>query len=331
MTQQVNISEIVLDAGTQVRAGLNEATVGDYAEALAEGATFPPVVVFHDGKRYVAADGFHRIQGAIRIGRTEIECDIRSGSKVEALKFALGCNAHHGLRRTNADKRHAVAIALREFPQLSDRALAEMCLVGNDLVGEMRRAQLSVSDSCAVQTRVGLDGKVRRLPTAPMARREAERHLTPSLSPTEAERESCAADATIGGVLLAGQVLDSTGWPVPANLIPLCQRGGEVQEMLTNLSRVRGALRTAQDNGDILYAEMNLSSALLNLDQLWYEIKAAKPFAVCPSCQGQAPESCTLCRGRGLISEHRWNTGVPREDKELRFKVRTAPATKGTK
>ncbi len=305
MTTKLGLSEIVVDAGTQVRSGLNESTVADYAEALAEGAEFPPVIVFHDGQRYVAADGFHRIQAVIRIGWAQIECDVRQGGRTEALKFALGCNAHHGLRRTNADKRHAVAIALREFPRLSDRALAEMCLVGNDLVGEIRRAQLSVSDSCSVQTRVGLDGKVRRLPA------------------TVRSKGTDGKDGTNASVPPPpGQVLDSTGWPVPTHLIPLWQRGGEVQEILTMLSRLKGVLRNAQDDRDMLYAEVSFSSALSQLDQAWYDIKTAKPFAVCPTCQGQVPDKCMLCRGRGLISEYRWNTCVTREDKEFRFRAK---------
>ena len=118
------------------------------------------------------------------------------------------------------------------------------------------------------------------------------------------------------------QVLDETGWPIPTQLIPLWQRTDEVQEMLTALSRVKGALRKAQENRDKLFAEVNFSSALSQLDQAWTDIKTAKPFAVCPTCQGQLPDKCTLCKGRGLISEHRWNTCVTREDKEFRFKAK---------
>ena len=92
--------------------------------------------------------------------------------------------------------------------------------------------------------------------------------------------------------------------------------------MLTTLSRVKGALRTAQDSKDMLFAEVNYSSALSQLDQAWYDIKTAKPFAVCPTCQGQIPDKCMLCKGRGFISEHRWNTCVTREDKEFRSKAR---------
>lgn len=308
MNKKIKLVEIVTDAGTQVRAGLNESTVSDYAEALAAGAKFPPVIVFHDGSRHVAADGFHRIAAAGRRGATEIECEVRVGGKAEALKFALGCNAHHGLRRTNADKRHAVGLALREFPGVSDRALAEMCLVGHPLVAEVR-ASTGSSSSCPPPTRLGLDCRERKLPPPPMQR--------------------SAGPAPSGAVALPvksppppppSQVLDGTGWPIPTQLIPLWQRTAEVQEMLTTLSRVKGALRTAQDSRDKLFLEVNFSSALSQLDQAWVDVKSAKPFAVCPTCQGQVPDQCTLCRGRGMISEHRWNTCVTREDKEFRAK-----------
>ena len=321
MNKKLKLSEIVTDAGTQVRAGLNEATVADYAEALAGGAKFPAVVVFHDDSRYVAADGFHRIHAASRMGAAQIECDVRKGGKADALKFALGCNAHHGLRRTNADKRHAVELALREFPKVSDVAISEMCLVGRELVAEIRKSQTLDNQPNQIAqpvdsdrlnpppTRIGLDGRERKLPPPPM------RPTTPP------------PPARSGGSHHAvppppSQVLDATGWPIPTQLIPLWQRADEVQEMLTTLSRVKGGLRTAQENKDKLFAEVNFSSALSQLDQAWADIKTAKPFAVCPTCQGQVPDQCTLCRGRGLISEHRWNTCVTREDKEFRAKVR---------
>ena len=121
-------------------------------------------------------------------------------------------------------------------------------------------------------------------------------------------------------------MLDGTGWPIPTQLIPLWQRAGEAQELLTILSRVKGTLRKAQKEGDKLFAEVSFSSALSQLDQAWADVKTAKPFAVCPACQGQVPDRCTLCRGRGLISEHRWNTCVTREDKKFRGRARQQKA-----
>lgn len=118
------------------------------------------------------------------------------------------------------------------------------------------------------------------------------------------------------------KILDETGWPIPTQLIPLFRRSQEVQDILTDLSAIKGKLRKAQESKDTLFAEVNFSSALSQLDQAWTDIKTAKPYAVCPTCQGQLPDHCALCKGRGMISEHRWNTCVTREDKEFRFKTK---------
>ena len=159
----------------------------------------------------------------------------------------------------------------------------------------------------------------RHLPPPPMVRpasgSSSEEHRT-GKSGEPADKNVCATPPP------PSQMLDATGWPIPTQLIPLWQRSGEVQEMLTTLSRVKGALRTAQETKDKLFSEVLFSSALSQLDQAWTDIKTAKPFAVCPTCQGQLPDQCRLCHGRGLISEHRWNTCVTREDKEFRCKVK---------
>jgi hypothetical protein len=145
-------------------------------------------------------------------------------------------------------------------------------------------------------------------PSSPPPASPADRQVSPTVPPPPAS------------------VVDGTGWPIPTHLIPLWQRADEVQEMLTTLSRVKGVLRAAQESKDKLFAEVNFSSALSQLDQAWTDIKTAKPFAVCPTCQGQLPDQCTLCRGRGLISEHRWNTCVTCEDKAFRAKAKSGSA-----
>ena len=174
----------------------------------------------------------------------------------------------------------------------------------------------------------------RHLPPPPMVRRAADSAVggksgAPKVSPIgdtfgEGRDGRDGTDGTNGEVPPPrGQVLDATGWPIPTQLIPLWQRAGEVQEWLTTLSRLKGVLRSAQENRDMLFAEVCFSSALSQLDQARSDIKTAKPFAVCPACQGQVPDKCTLCHGRGLISEFRWNTCVPREDKEFREKAKS--------
>lgn len=145
---QISISDIRLDPSTQVRLKTDNEVVTDYAEAMQRGDKFPPVVVFFDGEVYWLADGFHRVYAAMSIELTEIEADIRHGSKRDALECALGENDKHGLRRTNADKRNAVRVMLEdeEWSKLSNCQIAAKCHVDETLVRKMR-PQICIDNS----------------------------------------------------------------------------------------------------------------------------------------------------------------------------------------
>lgn len=165
--QMLKLADIVTTAGTQIRARIDTDTVSQYAEEMLDGKTkFPPVVVFHDGSAYVLADGFHRVMAASRNGAEEILADIRKGTRSDALKFALGANTSHGLRRTNADKHRSVELALAEWPELSDVELARICAVSANTVKAVRSELEGTSQIAMLTTRIGADGKRRKLPKA---------------------------------------------------------------------------------------------------------------------------------------------------------------------
>jgi hypothetical protein len=95
---------------------------------------------------------------AKQMGAIDIDANWHAGGRVEALRHALGANAVHGQRRTNADKRRCVELAIREFPDLSSRALAELCGVGDQLVRTVK-PDMQVRDSRTSPTVTGSDGK----------------------------------------------------------------------------------------------------------------------------------------------------------------------------
>ena len=162
---RLSLSEISTQGGTQIRAKIDIETVDAYANAMLDGDKFPPVVVFHDGNRYIMADGFHRILAMTRNGGKEIEADVHKGTKSDALRYALGANSTHGKPRTNMDKRRSAMLALEEWPKLSDRELAKICAVHHDLVADVRKTQLADSASSSEpEPRIGADGKSRRMP-----------------------------------------------------------------------------------------------------------------------------------------------------------------------
>jgi hypothetical protein len=163
---EMNITAIELDASIQCRAVIDTGTVSEYAERMEAGDAFPPVVLFGTVKRCWIGDGWHRVMAARQLGRMEIEADLREGDRRDALKYALGANAANGLRRTNADKRRCVEIALAEFGNLSSRAIAGLCGVGVHLVSDNRQ----VCDS-HTSTVTGADGK--QYPAARIPKRQA--------------------------------------------------------------------------------------------------------------------------------------------------------------
>lgn len=99
-----------------------------------------PVTVFYDGSEYWLADGFHRAAASEGCQRTEIQADVRPGSRRDACLAAAGANATHGLRRSNADKRRAVVLLLQdeEWSQWSDREIARRCGVSHTFVSNLR-------------------------------------------------------------------------------------------------------------------------------------------------------------------------------------------------
>lgn len=136
----IDISKVNRKGGTQSRASINLETVSDYAESVKDGASFPPVVLFFDGSQYWLADGFHRYEAYARAKAEEIPADIRQGTQRDAILHSVGANAHHGLRRTNDDKRRAVMVLLNdpEWSKWSDRDIARQCSVDHKTVGKYR-------------------------------------------------------------------------------------------------------------------------------------------------------------------------------------------------
>jgi hypothetical protein len=143
----ISLGRIKTDGSSQARVAVRQGVVRDYAEAMARqladgGLRFPPVVVFTDGQTHWVGDGFHRILAARQAGLTEIVAELRPGTERDALLYSISANTAHGLPRSNADKRKAVALLLAdaEWSQWSDREIARRCQVSNKFVSHMRRS-----------------------------------------------------------------------------------------------------------------------------------------------------------------------------------------------
>ena len=126
-TRDVKLTKIILDYSKQVRVAIDYDVVREYAEKMAAGKVLPPIDLFRapvESAGFLIGDGWHRILAAKENKADLIAARIHDGDPNEALKFALGANQEHGIRRTNADKRNAVELALQVFGNMSDRQIA---------------------------------------------------------------------------------------------------------------------------------------------------------------------------------------------------------------
>lgn len=136
----LDLDKIRADERCQPRTTFDTDLVAQYAEAMANGDTFPPVKVFFDGVDHFLADGFHRYHAAASLGLADIAADISEGTLRDAILYSCSANASHGWRRTNDDKRRAVRRLLNdpEWKRWSDREIARRCGVSDRFVNGLR-------------------------------------------------------------------------------------------------------------------------------------------------------------------------------------------------
>jgi hypothetical protein len=150
----VLLASIVIDNRFQTRAAMDQTAIEEYIDAIRVAGCwpFPPIKIV---SQYLV-DGFHRIEAAQRVAadpKTSVElrkslqsipCERVSvdltvdNIPMLALQHALAANHTHGLRRSNADKRRAVELALKSWIDKSDREIATLTGTSHPFVGRVR-------------------------------------------------------------------------------------------------------------------------------------------------------------------------------------------------
>lgn len=143
---KIEIAKIHLDMGTQMREGLDQSAVDEYASAMIAGDQFPPVRVFNYGDTYWLTDGFHRVAAAKKIGYVMIEADVQLGGLRDAIIDSTSVNAKHGLRRSREATRRSIETLLKdeEWGIKSDSQIAKKVGCDHKTVGA-RRTELEAS------------------------------------------------------------------------------------------------------------------------------------------------------------------------------------------
>lgn len=97
-------------------------------------------------------------------------------------------------------------------------------------------------------------------------------------------------------------IRDRIGCAVTDKALKYWNRRQEIQDWMSMVSEVKCGIERALKDRDLLYVEIR-QSILGDLNMIREAISYALPHAVCPACNGQLVDKCTLCKGRGVLSE----------------------------
>lgn len=335
--QELLIEKIRTDGDVQSRERISDDYVEELADLIKAEKKLPPIDVFNDGTDIWVSDGYHRLHAHLKANKRTIRCDVKKGTKAAAMLASCAANQAHGLRRTNADKRRAMEMTLKLKPDWSDQAVANHAGVHVNTVALTRR---QLPQNVGVE-RTGVDGKTRKIPPpsgVPKPTKEAKlQGDTPKKIPPPGQLAVGSGQKAAGdphphplpsqgeGVKKTPPLppppqpevrVDGVKKPIPDHLIPLFDRGGEVQALLSQITSIKGVLKKARETDDPLFGECHFQAAEAALQTAYTEIKATKPFAVCPWCGGTMSNECRGCGQRGVVGEFRWSQHVPEEFKK---------------
>lgn len=320
----------------QTRVALSADTVDDYAEAMKVKAKFPPVTVFADAERDTLwlADGFHRVAAAEADGYKVVKAEVIPGTFADALKHALGANANHGLRRSNADKQKALEMAWenrRELWPRKDKAdpsaavLAEACGVSmrtaQDFIAQIQPTQIAQVEPPKkgktkppvrknappppppVRKVFGKDGKTRDVPV-PVRPSVPVRKNAP---PMPTAKKAPAYDHA------KGVMTDRFGVEIPMQIRGAFKAETVRDEIETHLRAATNLLKRAMDEKDPSVAQFRQAD-LIDLQNAVRTAKFTKPHCVCRICQGNGRGSCTACHETGFQTQAQYDNN-PKEFK----------------
>jgi hypothetical protein len=113
-------------------------------------------------------------------------------------------------------------------------------------------------------------------------------------------------------------VTDKLGTEVPSESLELWNRRMTADEIVMYGNSMMQKLKKVQESQDLLFIEVDMQDAMSCLQKCLQELERAKPYALCPQCNGKTPKKECQCKGRGFVSQFYWNTFVPEELRNMR-------------
>jgi hypothetical protein len=196
------IQSLTFDPDLQIRVKINEETLALYAEQMAtedDMKTFPPVEIFYDGVKHRLADGHHRRAAAEMAGHDKVWAIVKSGTRDDALWGAILGNGKQGFGLTKEDRRRAIFLAIKRFPDKSNRTIAD-AFGCNEKTIRIYRDSVAEFSATEPERRTGKDGKQYKSKKGTLSTTSAKRRLgiTTSVDPPSAVQVPLAVEESDG-------------------------------------------------------------------------------------------------------------------------------------
>jgi hypothetical protein len=317
MKKILKLQEIIIDKELQSRSrGLDMAHVGDLTEAYqgknAETIETPRVFIIKGREGHWMTRGFHRGEAAVRAGKKTLECEVRNGEWADAVMDSVTSNIDHGLKRTTADKRRGIVMALAVHADWSDRKIAEELSVSHATVGEIRKENNSS----------GQIDQTKRLTRSGGLQTPAK--LTPPKDPKTPYQHKDDKLPELKGVYRPMFLLneDKTEVALDALNNPMPNKIGDIfadttiREILIDQNSVAEAAHAVVSSINKLkrkstfpFLDLVKVEKLINTIRdaqvaLTDHLRDATPYIVCPKCGGS---QCRTCKSIGYLSRGVYN------------------------
>ena len=339
--RMIPVEKICTRGAVQPREQMHEAVVQEYAEAMQRGEKFPPLEVFDDGENLWLADGWHRLAAAKKAGLLKAPCLVRKGGFKEAAWAAFGANISHGLRRTNADKRMVVTLALahEKAAKLSNLQLANYLGVSEAMIRQHRDTPAHTSKHGVFEKSTDSNGTSSGTPSpepaltnipmgddADSAESQAARYIAERrkkgypddrialMAQTRPPEERMAILALLDVSeqetrKISDTPKDQVGQDIPEKLREVFARRSEIVRLQSLVSDLKTTVLARFEEKDALFLGLNPSQFKADCENLYRDLRALAPYAICPYCAGRG---CKACLSRGWVGEFVWDA-APKE------------------
>lgn len=341
---QIKIGDIDI-AAYQIRDGLNEATVAQYAEVLEANPghwPFPAVMLTREGLRCV--DGAHRIAAAMRVGRETVEADYsEAATEDEARIEAAVANLRNGLPLTAAERRKAIRRVMEARPAWTDAQVADRMGLHRNTVARVRKelglgnrtertaeaiekakaenpgmlqADIARKIGVSKSTMTQLPRRVQFTNAPNSANVNLPRRHTPEAPDGEQTPvPGPQAPEGVEGEALLAQYRDDIGQDIPAGRkAEYDEERAAVEGWLTILRRLKSGIKAAAEEERLraFHAPARrMDDVLHDIDILAASIKERRPECLC-KCNG---EGCRVCDGRGFLTRKQYELLIPEDER----------------